>query len=94
MMTSSLLIELSNDLPLVELERFIVHQLVRVLESVENEFVGHVLTVVVGVIHTTGVLAGVDADKHGIAGLDSIAKSGKERRCFLSLEVTQTGPEP
>jgi hypothetical protein len=94
MMASSLLVELSNDLPLVRLESFISHKSVGVLQSVQNELVSYVFTVVVGVIYTIRIFARVNADKHGIARLDSIAEPGKERRCFMSLEVTQTGTEP
>lgn len=93
-MTPSLLVELSDDLPLIKLECFVVHEPICVLEAVQDKLVRHVLPVVVGMVDTARIFAGIDADKHRVTSLDSIAETGKERRCFLSLEVSQAGTEP
>ena len=87
-MTSCRLVELSNHFPLVQLEYFLLHQSVGVLEPVQDKLVCHVLIVVVGMIHPARILAGIDTDKHRVTSLDRIAESGKERRCLVSLEVS------
>jgi len=40
------------------------------------------------------IFARVDADKHRITRLQDFAKSGKERRYLMPLEIAQTRPQP
>jgi hypothetical protein len=87
----------------------ISHDMICVLQTIDNEFVSRSMTIIISmeyplrVLNASGEflnvpqashLARVDANEHCITGADCLTKGSEKGRQFLSFEITQTGTKP
>lgn len=80
----------TDGFPVVDIKSVLAHDFISVNETVDNELVGNVVAIVIGVVHSFCVFARIDADEHGVTRLHDFSKPCQEWRYLVTLEVSET----
>lgn len=80
-------INLPNHRPVIWVEDLLANKPISMLEAVEPELMRLALLVVVGVVYLVFVLAGIQANEHGILISQDFREALQEVRCFWARKI-------
>lgn len=93
LVSTILLIVVSNGIPLGNVERRMTQQLVGMLQSIQGELVCDALGVVVCLVHLVWFLAGIYSEQEAIRWRQDIGKLLDEANSFVAGEIADAGSQ-